>query len=162
KGALWGWTGSAGPNRDGTGIGPGEVESEDVEAGADSPMAICIPSGLIKRIMTRTPSENVTRPTKGWKTLMATDSPHSLPAKKMKVILTRLIAHSNPIPPASHRSFLTAGPRTMAANADPTSRKPTTPFTPEHADTTLRAKVDPWCVTTKSVLSNELAGLARC
>ncbi len=31
----------------------------------------------------------------------------------------------------------------MAANAEPTSRKPTTPFTPEQADTTLRANVDP-------------------
>ena len=61
----------------------------------------------------------------------------------------------------SHSTFLTRGPRTVAANAEPTSRNPTTPFTPEQAETTLNAKVDPWWLITKRVLSREPAGLAR-
>ena len=65
------------------------------------------------------------------------------------------------MPPTSQRTFLTIGPRTMAANAEPTNRKPTTPFTPEQAETTLRAKVEPWWVITKRVLSRDPAGFAR-
>ena len=68
---------------------------------------------------------------------MATCSPQVLPAQKMKVIRPRLIAHSSSIPPASHSTLRTSGPRTTAANAEPTSRNPTTLFTPEQAETTL-------------------------
>ena len=48
------------------------------------------------------------------------------------------------MPPASQRTLRTMGPRTMAAKAEPTSRKPTTPLTPEQADTMLRVKGVPW------------------
>ena len=74
---------------------------------------------------------------------MATFSPQVFPAQKMKVIRPRLMAHRSSIPPNSQSSLRTSGPRTMAAKADPTSRKPTTLFTPEHAETTLRGKVLP-------------------
>ena len=90
-----------------------------------------------------TPTQNRTRPMNGWKTLRATDSPHSLPAKKMNVIRPRLRAKRRSMPPVSQRTLRTMGPRTMAAKAEPTSRKPTTPLTPEHADTMLREKVVP-------------------
>ncbi len=81
---------------------------------------------------------------KGWKTLMATVSPHSFPAKKMKVMRPRLRTQSRTMPPASQSTLRTMGPRTMAAKAEPTSRNPTTPLTPEQADTMLRAKGVPW------------------
>ena len=44
------------------------------------------------------------------------------------------------MPPTSQSTFRTMGPRTIAAKAEPTSRNPTTPLTPEHADTMLRVK----------------------
>ena len=51
----------------------------------------------------------------------------------------------------------------MAANAEPTRRKPTTLLTPEHADTMLRAKVVPWWSMVKRGLSDgDPAGVARC
>ena len=50
------------------------------------PISMRIPRGRIIKSMTITPTQNRTRPTNGWKTLMAIDSPHSFPAKKMKVM----------------------------------------------------------------------------
>ena len=35
----------------------------------------------------------------------------------------------------------------MAANAEPTNKKPTTLLTPEHAETTLRGNGVPWWLT---------------
>ena len=45
------------------------------------------------------------------------------------------------MPPASQSTFRTQGPPHDGGEGRPTSRKPTTPFTPEQAETTLRAKV---------------------
>ena len=50
------------------------------------PISMRIPRGRISKSMTTTPTQNRTRPMNGWKTLMAMDSPHALPAKKMKVM----------------------------------------------------------------------------
>ena len=71
------------------------------------------------------------------------------------------IAHSNATPPESQRSLRTRGPRTAAAKTEPIRRNPTTPFTPEQADATLRANVVPWWLTTRSWPSSESAGFAR-
>ena len=129
--------------------------------GPVAPIGIVIPRGRINRSMTTTPTQNRTRPTNGWKTLMAMDSPHSLPAKKMKVMRPRLRSQRRIMPPVSQRTLRTMGPRTIAAKAEPTNRKPTTPLTPEQAETMLREKGVPWCVTENSALSDEAAGVAR-
>jgi len=138
----------------------GAMPSADgVRLGA--PMGISIPNGRINKSMTITPPQNRTRPTNGWKTLMAIDSPHSFPAKKINVMRPRLRSHSRTMPPVSQSTLRTMGPRTIAAKADPTSKNPTTLLTPEHADTMLREKDVPWWLTENSALSDEAAGVAR-
>ena len=41
------------------------------------------------------------------------------------------------MPPVSHKSLRTNGPRTTAPKAEPMSKKPTTLLTPEQAETML-------------------------
>ena len=67
------------------------------------------------------------------------------------------------MPPASQSTLRTMGPLTMTAKTEPTSRKPTTLLTPEHADTMLRAKVVPWwSMVKRGLLVETPVGVARC
>src|SRR5580693_815178 len=71
----------------GGGTAPGALKRFAVLAG---PISMRIPRGRIIKSITITPTQKRTRPTNGWKTLIAMDSPHSLPAKKIKVMRARL------------------------------------------------------------------------
>jgi len=51
------------------------------------------------------------------------------------------------MPPTSQRILRNNGPRTTAAKAVPTRRKPTTLLTPEQAEITLSVKGCPLCTT---------------
>ncbi len=68
-----------------------------------------------------------------------------------------LITQRSSIPPISQRDLRTNGPRTIAPKADPTSRKPTIPFTPEQAETTLSGKGWPAWLTVKIPFEADLA-----
>src|SRR3954466_11711691 len=75
---------------------------------------------------------------------------------------TTLSAQIRAMPDASHRILSDRRPRTSDVNATPTSRKPTTPLTPEQDDATDSTKGLPACATVKSEPSDPEAGVATC
>ncbi len=88
------------------------------------------------------------------------DSPHILPAQKIRTRRPRFKSQRNTIPITNQATFRVHGPRTTPTKATPMSRKPTIPLIPEHAETTLIGKERPLCTTAKSDPSPDSTGLA--